>query len=209
MAEIGVRDTGIGIDPALLPILFEPFTQGEQTLARTEGGVGLGLALVKGIVEMHGGTVHAESGGPNKGALFTIRLPVVSAGTASTARAAPAPAEASTRRVLVVDDNRDAADSLAALVQVFGHEADTAYDGPGAIDKAQSFVPDVVLCDLGLPGMSGYEVARALRAQREAVRLIAVSGYAMPDDIARAIEAGFDSHVTKPAQPEALRRLLA
>jgi signal transduction histidine kinase len=208
MAEIRMRDTGIGIEPALLPLLFEPFTQGQQTLARTEGGVGLGLALVKGIVELHGGTVQAESAGPNKGAVFIVRLPVVSEGAARTARAAPASAAASPRRVLVVDDNRDAANSLSMLVQAFGHQTDVAYDGPSAIAKAQSFEPDVVLCDLGLPGISGYEVAHALRAERKDIRLIAVSGYAMPDDIARAIEAGFDSHVTKPAQPDAVRRLL-
>ncbi len=209
MAEIRVRDTGVGIDPALLPRLFEPFTQGRQTLARTEGGLGLGLALVKGIVKLHDGTIRAESAGPNKGAAFTIRLPLASANAAARASAPPVSARAAARKVLVVDDNRDAANSLAKLAQVLGHEADVAYDGPSALAKAQSCVPDVVLCDLGLPGISGYEVARTLRARHKGIRLIAVSGYAMPDDIARAIEAGFDSHVTKPAPPDVVQRLLA
>ena len=209
IAEIRVRDTGVGIEPEFLPLVFQPFTQGQQPLARTEGGIGLGLAIVKGIVELHGGTVQVESVGLNKGALFTIRLPVVSAGAAGPDAVAPAPATASRRRVLVVDDNRDAANSLASLVQLFGHKTQVAYDGPSAITMAQSFVPDVVLCDLGLPGLSGYEVARTLRAQRTDVRLVAVSGYAMPDDIAQAIGAGFDTHVAKPAQTDSLQRVLA
>ena len=209
IAEIRVRDTGIGIEPEFLPMVFQPFMQGQQTLARTEGGIGLGLAIVKGIVELHGGTVQVESGGPNRGALFTIRLPIVPAGATRPAGLASAPTTAPGRRVLVVDDNRDAANSLAGLVQLFGHKTEVAYDGPSAVTMAQSFVPDVVLCDLGLPGISGYEVARTLRAQRTDVRLVAVSGYAMPDDIARALDAGFDSHVAKPAQPDALQRVLA
>ena len=208
-AEIRVSDTGAGISPELLPtLLFQPFMQGKRTLARTEGGIGLGLALVKGIVELHGGTVQVESAGLNKGSTFIVRLPL---GSTHVARAEPGAfvhGRTPNRRVLVVDDNRDAADSLAQLVEIFGHTAEVAYDGPSAIVKARAVSPDVVLCDLGLPGMSGYDVARALRAERNDIRLIAVSGYAQPEDITKATRAGFDSHVAKPPDPETVRRML-
>lgn len=207
-AEIRVSDSGAGIDTELLPALFEPFIQGERTLARTEGGLGLGLALVKGIVELHGGTVQVESGGRNKGSTFIVRLPLVSDHVPQREPDAFVRGKTSSRRVLVVDDNRDAADSLAQLVEMFGHSAEVAYDGASAIVKAQAVSPDVVLCDLGLPGMSGYEVARALRAERKDIRLIAVSGYARPEDLSKATEAGFDSHIAKPPNPETVRDML-
>jgi PAS domain S-box-containing protein len=207
-AELRVRDTGAGIDPALLPHVFEAFVQGERTLARTEGGLGLGLALVKGIVELHGGSVHVESAGRGAGAQFIVRLPLgPSAGLAKAPE--PAPPQRSARRVLVVDDNVDAAESLAEVVRMLGHAVDVAYDGPGAIAKANAAQPDVVLCDIGLPGMSGYDVARALRARMTGVELFALSGYAQPDDVKAAIEAGFDGHVAKPASLADIERLLA
>jgi CheY-like chemotaxis protein len=208
-AVIRVRDTGAGIDAALLPHLFDPFVQGERTLARTEGGLGLGLALVKGIAELHGGSVEARSAGKGKGAEFAVRLPR----GASDASRRPAPRmdrRKSGRRVLVVDDNEDAARTLADLLTMLGHSVEVAYDGPTAIAQVRMSPPDVVLCDIGLPGMSGYQVAQALRAsESELLQLIAVSGYAQPEDVKRAIDAGFDAHVAKPCDPEQIERLLS
>jgi PAS domain S-box-containing protein len=208
-AEIRVRDSGAGIDAALLPRIFEPFVQGDHTLARTEGGLGLGLALVKGIAELHGGTARAESAGKGKGAEFVIRLPIVEATVRP--RGVPPPLERATggRRVLVVDDNADAAESLADVVAMLGHVAEVAYDGPSAVAMARANPPDVVLCDIGLPGMSGYEVAKALREAGTSMQLIAVSGYGQPEDVKKAVEAGFDGHLAKPPNVDDLERLLA
>ena len=166
-AELRVRDTGIGIEPELLAHVFEPFVQSDRSLARAQGGLGLGLALVRAIVELHGGTVRADSGGPGRGAEFVVTLPLAEAPAAGRAWAPQGLRAASRgRRVLVVDDNVDAAETLGELVALFGHTAVLAHDGPTAIAKARATSPDVVLCDIGLPGMSGYEVARALRAER-------------------------------------------
>jgi PAS domain S-box-containing protein len=203
--EIVVRDTGIGIAPEMLSRVFEPFVQEEHSLARTEGGLGLGLALVKGLAELHGGGVSVTSGGPGEGAAFTVRLPV-----AGGTGARPAPEEerravaAAGRRVLVVEDSRDAADTMADLLRLFGHEASVAEDGAAAVRMARAEHPDVILCDIGLPGMDGYEVARTLRADPalRGIRLVAVSGYAQPEDLARSREAGFDRHISKPPDPE-------
>jgi PAS domain S-box-containing protein len=205
-AELRVRDTGVGIDAALLPRLFDAFVQGERTLARTEGGLGLGLALVKGIVELHGGSVRAESAGPGRGAEFTASLPM-----AAQAAAAPPSGEAPRspsrgRRVLVVDDNADAAESLCDLLRIVGHVAEVAYDGPSALEKAHRTPPDVVLCDIGLPGMDGYDVARRMRGDTalRGTRLVALTGYAQADDRLRARQAGFDTHLAKPLDLEEL-----
>jgi PAS domain S-box-containing protein len=207
-AEIRVRDTGAGIDPSLLPSIFDAFVQGERTLARTEGGLGLGLALVKGIAELHGGTVRAESAGIGKGSEFVVRLPLPDT-LPREEPAARAERRHGARRVLVVDDNQDAAESLADLVRILGHAADVAFDGPTAVDMARVNPPDLVLCDIGLPGMSGYEVAKALRATAaDGLQVIAVSGYAQPEDVKRAMEAGFDGHVAKPCDPEKIEQLL-
>jgi CheY-like chemotaxis protein/two-component sensor histidine kinase len=208
-AEIVVRDTGAGIDPALLPRLFQPFVQGERTLARSEGGLGLGLALVKGITELHGGTVRVESAGTGKGAEFIVRFPLVEAAAMQDGAKARVHGVNGGRRVLVVDDNADAAESLADIVGMLGHAVEVAYDGPSAIEKARACPPDVVLCDIGLPGMSGYEVARALRDGGNGMQLFAVSGYAQPEDVKKAIEAGFDGHLAKPLNLEDVERLLA
>jgi PAS domain S-box-containing protein len=207
-AEVRVRDTGIGIEPALLPHVFEPFVQSDRSLARTQGGLGLGLALVKGIVELHGGSVDAESAGVGTGAELIVRLPIVS--PAVPARGAATAAERHGRRVLVVDDDEDSAESLAQLIELFGHTPEVVYDGPTALERARDNPPDVVLCDIGLPGMSGYDVARALRAQSPPnLQLIALTAHAQPDDLRQALEAGFDTHVAKPADPETIQRLLA
>jgi PAS domain S-box-containing protein len=207
-AEIAVRDTGPGIDPALLPHVFEPFVQGESTLARVGGGLGLGLALVKGIAELHGGSVAVSSSVRGEGTEFVVRLPLSASPGRSAGGARASPVRAA-RRVLVVDDNEDAAAALADLLTLFGHVVTVAHDGPTAVAMAREHHPDVVLCDIGLPGMTGYDVARVLRQGGNAPeRLVALTGYAQPADVARVKEAGFDAHVAKPADPDALQRLI-
>jgi PAS domain S-box-containing protein len=210
MAEIRVRDTGAGIEPGLLPRVFEPFVQGDRTLARTEGGLGLGLALVKAVVELHGGEVRAESAGVGKGAEFVLRLPLAERAAAGAVRGGRVRARGGGRRVLIVEDNRDAAESLAEILRLNGHEVELAADGPTALESLRARRPDVVLCDIGLPGMDGYALAREMRAAVDgALRLVALSGYAQPEDVRRAAEAGFDAHVAKPPDPEEIARLLA
>jgi signal transduction histidine kinase len=211
-AEIRVRDSGAGIDPAFLPSIFDAFVQGERTLARTEGGLGLGLALVKGITELHGGAVRAESAGKGHGTEFVVRLPTC-APAASVPRVDGHAFDRGGRgtrgrRVLVVDDNEDAARSLAEILVLMGHVAEVAYDGPSAVAKARADPPDVVLCDIGLPGMSGYDVAQVLRKGSAGMQLFAVSGYAQASDVRRAVEAGFDGHVAKPVDLVEIERLL-
>jgi PAS domain S-box-containing protein len=207
-AVVRVRDTGVGIEPAQLAGMFEAFVQAESSLARTEGGLGLGLALVKGIVELHGGRVEARSNGPGLGAEFAYSLPVVEASSAAEA-GHPAPGRVTGRRVLVVDDNRDAADSLAEFLTLAGHTCTVVYDGSAAIDRGLQEPFDAILCDLGLPLQDGYEVARQLRTRGVPAKLVAVSGYSRPDDVERARAAGFDAHVPKPPDLGTLLRLLS
>jgi two-component system CheB/CheR fusion protein len=210
-AVLTVRDTGAGIAPEVLPRVFEAFAQGDSTLDRSKGGLGLGLALVRGLVEMHGGVAEATSAGPGSGAEFTIRLPL-DVGGARAAEAEPGRgASAAPRRVLVIEDNEDAADTLREVLELGEHSVEVAYDGPTGLEKARAFHPDVVLCDIGLPKMDGYQVARAMRADPELGRtaLIAVSGYAQPEDVAMAREAGFDAHLAKPPTVESLERTMA
>ncbi len=206
-ALVHVHDTGPGIASDVLPSLFQPFSQGRQTLARSEGGLGLGLALVKGLVALHGGEVGFAN---DRGADFTVALPLAPghAARGPTAERRGAGAAAPARRVLVVDDNRDAAESLAELVAMLGHEVAVAYDGPGAVATARARPFDLVLCDIGLPGMDGYAVARQLRAAGEGATLVALSGYAQPEDVARALAAGFDAHVAKPPDPDRLASII-
>jgi PAS domain S-box-containing protein len=207
-AEIRIRDTGVGIEPALLAQVFDPFVQAESSLERSQGGLGLGLALVKGIIELHHGSVHAESAGAGTGSEIVARLPIVS--PAVPARSAGERTAPHGRRVLVVDDDADAAETLAQLVEMFGHTPEIVYDGPSALERVCARPPDAVICDIGLPGMSGYEVARALRRDGPpGLQLVAVSGFGDPEDLRLAVEAGFDAHVTKPADPAAIERLLA
>jgi PAS domain S-box-containing protein len=207
-AQIRVRDTGAGIDPALLPRVFDAFVQGERTLARTEGGLGLGLALVKGITELHGGSVAVRSEGAGNGSEFEVRLPLRPPAAAQDASRVRVRRAGEARRVLVVDDNVDAANTLAEVVEMLGHAAEIAYDGPSAIAKARENPPDVVLCDIGLPDMSGYEVAQALRREGGQMQLFAVTGYAQPEDVKSAVDAGFDGHVAKPVDAAEIERLL-
>ncbi|MGB8294645.1 MAG: PAS domain S-box protein [Polyangia bacterium] len=209
-AILRVSDTGAGIEPSLLRRLFQPFMQAEATLDRSKGGLGLGLALVKGLVEMHGGEVRAHSEGPGKGAEFAVELPLDE--TADTEpSASPAGPERSGRRVLVIEDNHDAADSLREVLEFGAHVVEVAYNGPDGLDRARIFKPEIVLCDIGLPGMDGYEVARAFRADPalKDMFLVALSGYALPDDLQRARAAGFEEHLAKPSSLEKLEELLA
>ena len=210
-AMIRVADDGVGIAPALLPRVFEPFTQADSSLPRASGGLGLGLALVKGLVEMQGGSVSAASDGLGKGAAITITFPLkVTAAPRVPARPDVGDA-AAPRRVLVIEDKEDTADSLREVLEFDEHVVEVAYNGRDGIEKARVFHPDVVLCDIGLPEMDGYEVARNLRADPELsqVVLVAVSGYAQPEDVAMATEAGFDAHLAKPPSIDALERVLA
>jgi PAS domain S-box-containing protein len=208
-AILRVADTGVGMQPETLARLFQPFVQAEQTLDRSRGGLGLGLALVKGLVELHGGEVSAQSEGLGKGTVFTVRL-LLDETAAAEVSAAPSSSSLSRRRVLVVEDNDDAAESLRGVLELIGHEVAIARSGPEALQKARALAPEVVLCDIGLPGMDGYEVARAFRAdeQLKDAFLVALSGYALPEDLQRAAAAGFAQHLAKPPSIEKLETLL-
>jgi len=214
-AEITVEDSGIGMDPEMLERLFETFSQADRTLDRSRGGLGLGLALVKGLMDLHGGEVQAGSAGLGRGSRFTLRLPLVEAVAVSPREpeeaTAPDP-ETGPRRVLVIEDNVDAAESMQMLLELSGFEVATAMDGLAGLEAARRFRPDVVLCDIGLPGgMDGYAVARELRADDalRPVRLIALTGYGQAEDQRRAYAEGFDLHLTKPVDPALLPDLLA
>ena len=209
-AVLRVRDTGEGIRPELLAQVFDAFVQQPQALDRARGGLGLGLALVKRLVELHGGTVTAASAGAGQGSEFTVRLPLLTTDTPPIVTTAAAPATRRRRRILVVEDNADARESLETLLIFEGHEVLTAPDGPSGLAMAATFQPDVALIDIGLPGLDGYEVARALRQASASghLRLVAVTGYGQLEDRRKAFEAGFDMHMTKPVDPDALARLL-
>jgi PAS domain S-box-containing protein len=207
-AEIRVTDTGPGLSADVLARLFQPFAQASATLDRSRGGLGLGLALVKGLVELHGGEVHASSPGEGRGSTFLVRLPLALAAT-ETARAtsgSPGPR----RRVLIIEDKADAAASLRDRLEIDGHEVAVAADGSEGLARASTMRPDVVLCDIGLPGLDGYGVARAMRADAALGRtlLVALTGYALPTDRDRALEAGFDGHLAKPPDQEMLNAVL-
>jgi CheY-like chemotaxis protein len=190
--------------------LFETFAQADRSLDRSRGGLGLGLGLVKGLAELHGGEVHAASAGPGCGAEFTVRLPVEPE-PAVLSEMPTAPARTGKRlRILVVEDNRDAADSLRLLLELYGYEVTVAYSGPDGVTAAEQGQPDVVLCDIGLPGLDGYGVARRLRQNPSTAktRLIAVTGYGAEGDKRRSQEVGFDAHLVKPVDPDALQGVL-
>jgi PAS domain S-box-containing protein len=212
---IVVEDSGVGIDPEVLPHVFDLFIQADRSLERKQGGLGLGLTLVRRLVEMHGGGVEAASAGPGLGSAFTIRLPC-RAHEHPDAAAAAGPEEASqpsgpARRILVVDDHQDSTDSLALFLRLRGHEVRTANDGPSALDEIERYHPDVVFLDLGLPGMSGYDVARRVRMMSDpgSLRLVAVTGYGTDADRQKTRDAGFDVHLAKPVDPRAVDALLA
>jgi PAS domain S-box-containing protein len=210
-AVIRVLDTGAGIAPDMLPRLFEPFVQADRSLARSSGGLGLGLAVAKGLAEMHDGTVSASSQGLGQGAEFTVRVPLDRSAPSTEDEARSVPRMAPSRRVLVIEDNVDAADSLREVLELGGHGVDVAHSAEEGLARARAFRPDVVLCDLGLPGMDGDAVARALRADpafRDTM-LVALTGYAAPEDISRSREAGFDHHVAKPPAYGVIEGILA
>jgi PAS domain S-box-containing protein len=212
---ISVRDSGIGIAPELLPLIFDLFVQGDRSIARSQGGLGIGLTLVRRLVELHGGTIRAASAGPGRGSEFVVQLPVCNAaspvGLARDDSATQRNPEERGQRVLVVDDNVDAAESLAMVLRLSGHEVRTAYNGPAALAEARAATPDVVLLDIGLPGMDGFDVARQIREDRglNHLRIVAVTGYGQDEDRRRTQEAGFDFHLTKPVDPRQLDRLLS
>jgi len=220
--ELTIRDNGIGIVPEVLPCIFDLFTQLDRRTGRHQGGLGIGLALVRQLVEMHGGTVSASSEGPGQGSEFLIRLPLsierASPGEAQSPEAgAPAAAQAAEpvrspqRRILVADDNADARESLATLLSLNGHEVYKAEDGTDALERAERYRPDVALLDIGMPSANGYEVARHIRGQPwgRGMVLIALTGWGQESDRRRSHEAGFDSHLTKPVDPLVLDELLA
>lgn len=211
-----VRDTGIGISPKLLPHVFDLFTQADTSLHRAEGGLGIGLTVVQRVVGMHGGTVVASSPGLGLGSEFVVRLPAV-ASTSQRRSSAPQPitedVSAKKRRLLVVDDNADTADTLAELLRLFGHEVRVAYSALAALKTATTHPPDAVLVDIGLPGLSGYEIATRLRqdpkVEINSMCLIATTGYGMRSDRMRIRRAGFDHHLIKPVDPRRLQHLFA
>jgi signal transduction histidine kinase/DNA-binding response OmpR family regulator len=209
-AVVRVADDGVGMTPETVARLFQPFTQADHSLDRSRGGLGLGLALVKGLVDLHGGSVSARSEGLGKGAEFVVRLPLA-AGPPDERGAPRARQDLAPRRVLIIEDNVDAAESLREALELRQHQVEVAYNGPEGLEKTRAFRPEVVLCDIGLPGMDGYEVARALRAERaqEGAFLVALSGYALPEDLERAAQAGFQRHIAKPPNLDALEELLA
>jgi PAS domain S-box-containing protein len=211
MAEIEVSDTGIGMEPRDVPRMFEPFAQERRDPTRSEG-LGLGLPLAKALVELHGGTLGAHSAGPGKGARFTVRLPLAPALRRPTVTPArEGTGRAAGRVILVIDDNVDSGRTLADVLELGGHEVHLARDGSSGIALARELKPDVVICDVGLPDVDGYEIARTLRADGSlaSTRLVALSGYAQPEDKERAREAGFDAHLSKPAPLDELAALLA
>jgi two-component system, chemotaxis family, CheB/CheR fusion protein len=210
-AMLRVRDTGIGVDPEMLPKLFEVFSQADRSLDRSRGGLGLGLALVKRLVQLHDGTVEARSAGLGEGTEFSISLPLEFEPKALSQRSPSSPRGKTRIRVLVVEDNHDSAESLRMLLVTQGYEVTIAYSGTEGVELAQRARPDVVVCDIGLPGMDGYAVAKAIRRDpaTAGTRLIAVTGYGQDDDEARAMESGFDTHLVKPADPERLLSLLS
>ena len=211
---VRVRDSGIGIPAPMLPRVFEIFTQVEPSRGSTHGGLGIGLAIVQRLVEMHGGTVEAESPGPGQGSTFTVRLPLLdlddlrpdAGAEEGRGRSAAEPFG----RVLVVDDNRDAAESLGTLLEILGSEVRVVHDGPAALEVIGTFPPSLVLLDIGMPGMDGCEVAHRVRSRSDlsGVTLVAVTGWGQEEDRRRSREAGFDHHLVKPVELEAIRRLL-
>ncbi|RYY75969.1 MAG: response regulator [Gammaproteobacteria bacterium] len=208
-AVIIIKDSGVGMTSEFIEQMFKPFVQGEATLDRSKGGLGLGLALCKRLIELHRGTISALSDGIGHGAEFHIRLPLVDA-PQRTLKKVSKNSQIIQRRILITEDNEDSADTLGALLEFGGHDVSITYDGPNGIDRAREFMPDFVVCDIGLPDLNGYEVARKFKTDEDLnqITLIALSGYAMPEDLKRAREAGFDHYLKKPADIKKLEEIL-
>ena len=201
-AVVSVRDAGLGFSPEVKATLFEPFAQAEETLAQSPEGLGLGLALVRGLVELHGGTVQAESDGPGTGSTFAIRIPQANVPHAPATVRTNGSRPFASCRSLVIEDNRDVLRTIVRILELNGHQVATATDGLAGVELARRLLPEVVFCDIGLPGeIDGYAVARALRADpsTSSAYLVAVTGFGQDEDRRRAIEAGFDRHLMKPA----------
>jgi CheY-like chemotaxis protein len=208
--RVSVRDNGAGIAPGTLARMFEMFSRGERSSRRGQAGLGIGLALARRLAEMHGGGVEAHSEGPGKGSEFTVRFPLAADQSAGPVASRRIDSALPPRRILVVDDNRDAADSLSMLLAFLGADVHIARDGSEAIEAFRSYDPAVVLLDIGMPGMDGYEVARRIRTgfpERRAA-IVALTGWGQDEDRRRAREAGFDHHLIKPAELGALQALL-
>ena len=215
---VTVRDTGVGISKEELPRIFEVFTQGHRSIARSEGGIGLGLSIVRGLVAMHGGSIAASSGGAGQGSVFIVRLPLArtapplptAAAPSKPPTAEPPPPVTKQRRILVVDDNLDSLRGLTRLLRIWGHDVREAPDGLIALEIAEEFHPDVALLDIGLPGMDGYTLADRLRngVCRDSL-LVAISGYGQEEDRRRSREAGCDLHCVKPVGAETIKRLVS
>ncbi|MBN9521011.1 response regulator [bacterium] len=210
-AVVRVADTGVGIPADMLPKVFDMFTQVGASIDRAQGGLGIGLTLVKRLVELHGGTVRAESPGTGRGSTFTVRLPLDLTAPAGAGDPAADGGTGARLRVLVVDDNRDAAESLGLVLEMKGHEVRAAFDGPEALRVLGAYRPHLVLLDLGLPGMTGFEVARKIRESPSlrGVMLVALTGWGQEEDRRRTRAAGFDHHLVKPADPDAVERILS
>jgi CheY-like chemotaxis protein len=214
--KITVEDTGLGISADALPKIFDMFAQVDGSRDRSQGGLGIGLTLVKRLVEMHEGTVEALSEGLGRGTAIVVRLPAVMAANVAAAAPHASPPEPSSRahlmahRILVADDNRDAAESMGMLLRLMGNEVRTVYDGVEAVEQAEAFRPDLILLDIGMPKLNGYDAARRIRGQRwsEGTVLVALTGWGQEEDKRRASEAGFDRHFTKPLDPAELQRLM-
>jgi two-component system, sensor histidine kinase len=210
-AIISVRDEGIGIAPDMLPRVFELFTQATSALDRSQGGMGIGLTLVKGLAEMHTGRVEAHSDGLGRGSVFSVRLPaleVQSQPVVIASRSEPQPTR--TLHVVLIEDSEDIRETLRTAFEDAGHRAEAAADGPSGLAMLLAGQPEVAVVDIGLPGIDGYEVARRARAELgSSIRLIALSGYGQPEDKRRALASGFDVHLTKPVDLDSLCRLIA
>jgi CheY-like chemotaxis protein len=212
-AVVRVRDTGIGVPPDVLDRVFEPFVQSDGSLARSDGGLGVGLTLVRSLIEMHGGTVEARSPGLGQGSEFAVRLPARALVAEAPALVAEPESATPSRglRVLVVEDNIDAAESLTSLLRLWNHDVTMVHDGRSALEAARQQRPEVVLLDIGLPGLDGYQVARRLREDLglDQTLLVAMTGYGQPEDRRRSQEAGIHHHFVKPVEPMVLRNLLS
>jgi PAS domain S-box-containing protein len=211
-ALLSVKDTGIGIEPEILRHIFDPFIQSDHSIDRSRGGLGLGLALVKGLVELHGGEVYAESDGLGKGSEFTIGLPLDQQFVLPRAKSASTEKDSAPRcRILIIEDNLMAARSMQMYLDTSGHDVEVAHTGPDGIETARRFRPEIVLCDIGLPGFDGYAVARRLRQEKElnGIYLVAISGYGRDGDQQRARDAGFNLHLSKPVDLEKVDAILA